>query len=494
VSCELGVVGCGLEAFGVDGRIGREGAHGFGEEGAELGHGLGMGWLAGEVGQFARVGGVIVKFAAFLSAIPFNVAVALGGDGAAHDLGEVVERGGQGAGIAGEAEDLGKGGAVPRGFRVFEQWFQTDAGEPGWRLEGCEIAQGGEEVDELDDTAAGFAALGFGDLGGGDDEGRSGGFVKEGAFLPEAVLAEMVAVVAPEHDEGFVPELVVVEGIEDKADLSINEGDAGVVGAKGFTEGVVGQSVAGGGAVVREGCGRDVGAIGGGRVRQAGGAEGIGIEPGFWRDEGGVGAKEADGEEEGLLAEGVLAEEAGGFEGDHAVGLFGIGAVGGEPAEGGADGFFGGGVDDEGFVGDVAALGVEDAVPGGRVIEAVGADAVGHVVVEDLADACGDSAAPPEQLGQGDGVGQGVAEMAVEVVNLGGVGAEASEDGGAGGIAKGELAVGAFEEEAAGVEAVEVGGGEAGGPGAAEDVAEVVDGDEEDVVGGFGFEVCQRGS
>lgn len=104
----------------------------------------------------------------------------------------------------------------------------------------------------------------------------------------------------------------------------------------------------------------------------------------------------------------------------------------------------------------------------------------------DLADSVCCAARLAVELGESDGVGEGVAEVAVEVVDLGGVGPEAGEDGGTRGVAEGDLAVGAFEEEAAGVEAVEVGGGEAGGAGAAEDVAEVVDGDEEDVLGGVG--------
>ncbi len=482
------LIGSESEAFGIDWGGGGEGADGLGEAGAEvLDEGV-VCWVVGEVEVFVGVGGVIVEFATFLSLIPLDVAVAFGGDGAAHDLGEFVERGGGGFGGAGEAEDLGEGGAGPGGFGIFEEGMEGGAFEGGGWGEAGEVAEGGEEIDEFDDALAGFAALGGGDLRGGDEEGGAGGFVKEGAFLPEAVLAEVVAVVAPEDDGGGGPELVLVEGVEEEAELGIDEGDAGVVGLEGFAEGGFGEVVAGGEAVVGEGGGGNVVAAGVGKFWEVDLVEGMGFEIGFGGDEGGVGAEEAGGEEEGSLLFGEGGEALGGFAGDQAVGLFGVGAVGGEPTEGGGDGFFGGGVGDEGFVGDVAAFGVEDGVPGGGIVEAVGADAVGDVVVVDFADAVGGAAGLAVELGEGDGVGEGVAEVAVEVVNLGGVGAEAGEDGGAGGVAEGDLAVCAFEEEAAGVEAVEVGGGEAWGAGAVEDVAEVVDGDEEDVLGGGGGE------
>ena len=204
------LIGRESEAFGVDGGGGGIGADGFWEAGAEVLDEGGVCWVVGEVLVFVGVGGVIVEFAAFLSFTPFDVAVAFGGDGAAHDLGEGFERGGGGFGGAGEAEDLGEGGAVPGGVGIFEEGMEGGAFEGGGWGEVGEVAEGGEEVDEFDDALAGFAALGLGDLGGGDEEGGAGGFVKEGAFLPEAVLAKVVTVVAPEDDGGGGPEVVLV--------------------------------------------------------------------------------------------------------------------------------------------------------------------------------------------------------------------------------------------------------------------------------------------
>lgn len=90
-----------------------------------------------------------------------------------------------------------------------------------------------------------------------------------------------------------------------------------------------------------------------------------------------------------------------------------------------------------------------------------------------------------EVLGEGDDVGDGLAEVGVEVPNLGGVGTQAGHEAGAGGGADGLLAVGAEEGGAGGGEFVDVGADDVFGSEAMEFGAEVIDGDEEDVGADF---------
>ena len=47
--------------------------------------------------------------------------------------------------------------------------------------------------------------------------------------MPEAVIAELPAVIAPEHDDGVVREAFLVERIEHLADLRVGVADARVV-------------------------------------------------------------------------------------------------------------------------------------------------------------------------------------------------------------------------------------------------------------------------
>jgi hypothetical protein len=132
------------------------------------------------------------------------------------------------------------------------------------------------------------------------------------------------------------------------------------------------------------------------------------------------------------------------------------------------------GIGDELFIGDIAPFGVHDELPRGFVIEAVGANAIRYVVVVDLADAGGKPAVLTEELRQRDDIRQSIAEMAVEVIDLRGIGPATGEHGGAAGIAERDLIVGAVKAHAAGREAVDVRRVRAV-------VREIVDGDENDV-------------
>ena len=196
----------------------------------ELGDGVGVGGVLGEVGDLLGVDVVVVELAALASLVPLGVAPAGGADAGAEDLG---------AFLAAAAGDLGDGVALAGGAGVFEEGDKAVSLEVGGRGDAAELGQGGVEIDVANGGGGGGAGLGH--AGGGDDEGDAGAFLKEAHFLPEAVLAKVVAVVAGEDDDGVFGEVERVEGVEDLADLGVHEADAGEVGLDGLLAEVVGE-------------------------------------------------------------------------------------------------------------------------------------------------------------------------------------------------------------------------------------------------------------
>lgn len=89
--------------------------------------------------------------------------------------------------------------------------------------------------------------------------------------------------------------------------------------------------------------------------------ERVEVEVFFWRDKGRVGPEEAGRNEERFVP--FFSHEFDCLGGDHTVGLFFVSAIGGEPAEGAADLTVRFGIEDEVFVGFVAADGIDDALP-----------------------------------------------------------------------------------------------------------------------------------
>lgn len=87
----------------------------------------------------------------------------------------------------------------------------------------------------------------------------------------------------------------------------------------------------------------------------------------------------------------------------------------------------------------------------------------------------------PEVAGEGEHVRIEVAEFEVVVSDAVGIGAGASEEGGAGGVADRLLAIGTLEKAPARGELVDVGGDGVFGAVATEFGAEIIDCDEEDV-------------
>ena len=107
--------------------------------------------------------------------------------------------------------------------------------------------------------------------------------------------------------------------------------------------------------------------------------------------------------------------------------------------------------------------------------------AVFQAAVPDFAERSGDVAVVFEVLREGDDIGQDAAEVVFEIVNFGGVGTAAEEQGSARGAADGLLAIGAREAEGSRGEPVNIGRDGEGVAVAADGGFQVVDGDEEDV-------------
>ena len=422
---------------------------------------------------------MIVEFEAFLALGPFGVTPSFRADASTHH--RCFES------IVGGTEDLAEGGIIPFGKGIVEERGEGASGEIGGGGKSGEVDDGGVDVDELHDAGARLASSL--ESRGADDEWSAGALFEHGSFLPDAIVfTEVVAVVAPEDDDGVIGELETVEFIEHTAHLGIDKRDAGIVGLQGLAAVEFIDVVIWNGVVVGKSCRGNVVSITVGSVGEADLFERIHVEVFLRSNEGGVGAKKSGGDEKGIVL--LFVHHLDRFGGDHSISLFFVGAFGSEPAEGAAD-FTGGlGVKNEVFVCLVAADWVHGALPGWRVVEAIGADAGGDVVVVDFSDAGNEVVFRDKPLRQGDGVRHGIAEVGIEIVNLDFIGSETGHHRGSAGIAEGELVVGAVEANTACGESVDVGSFGDEISVATERGGEVIDRDEEDV--GFAGEGGSR--
>lgn len=152
----------------------------------------------------------------------------------------IVEFGGavlvQGEAVAVGAERLRFGvvgeGGVARGIGFLNLREQRSAVGEVRPIQTGEVAEGGEEVDGFDDRG-GFLA-GISHAGGRDDERRSKGLFEEAVLAPDGLLAEVPAVITPEHDDGVFVCAGFLKLGENFADVVVNVADAGGVVAAHF--------------------------------------------------------------------------------------------------------------------------------------------------------------------------------------------------------------------------------------------------------------------
>lgn len=104
------------------------------------------------------------------------------------------------AGFAATGVGTIKGVAHGR-FLAFEDGFEAEAFVGLWRGDSCEVAEGGEDVEEVDvafDAGSGLDAWSF------DDEGHAPGVLVEVLFAHETMAANGDAVIGGVEDVGIV--------------------------------------------------------------------------------------------------------------------------------------------------------------------------------------------------------------------------------------------------------------------------------------------------
>ncbi len=141
-----------------------------------------------------------------------------GSDGVAHDFGVA---GFEGAGELAEDVVLAKGGGI------FEDGDEAAAIEIRGRHELCEGGERGVDVHIFSERVGGGAGLL--QAGGADHERDVGIEFEVGGFAPMIGLAERVAMIAEQDDDGIVFETLLLQRSEQLTDLRVGVADAGVV-------------------------------------------------------------------------------------------------------------------------------------------------------------------------------------------------------------------------------------------------------------------------
>ena len=113
------------------------------------------------------------------------------------------------------------------GLGVVEDRTEADAFDVLLLGQAAEFREGGVDVDKLSErstlTAGGLLS------GHADQERCAGGQFEVGVLVPEAVFAELPAMVAPQDDDGVIGEAFLLERIENESDLGVHVADSGVV-------------------------------------------------------------------------------------------------------------------------------------------------------------------------------------------------------------------------------------------------------------------------
>lgn len=178
---------------------------------AHLGDERGVFRLSGDIDVLGAVGPVVIEHA---------------GDGRSFGVAPFGEEVGGGfyrfAGVP-----AAEGGRLRWTAGVLQQRGETVALHRVGRRQTGQFAQGGVDVDELDQGVAAAAAAAHPRRA--DDQRRVQRGVEGAVFAPQAVLAELPAVIAPEDHDRAVAQLPFVEGGEDASDLRVGVARGGLV-------------------------------------------------------------------------------------------------------------------------------------------------------------------------------------------------------------------------------------------------------------------------
>lgn len=285
--------------------------------------------------------------------------------------------------------------------------------------------------------------------------------------------------IADKCDDGIVGQFQAVECVEDAAQLGVHKTDAGEIGAFHvpqffFVEAIVER-------LNPQGHGRNLFEMFGGFLGEFDFFQGIEIKIFLGSDAWHMRTIESAGDEKWFVF--IFLEETNCFGGDLAIGLFFAGAFGVvEPCERAADVF---GlwcvIVDFVFHYLVVPAGVDDVVPGLRVVHAAGADLARDAVMINFADSCGKVTVLFEEFGEGDNIGRFFSETDAVAVDLGGVWTAACHERRAAGVAEGILTIGAVKAYGLFGEAIDMGSFGLGIAIASEGAIQIVGDDEEDV-------------
>ena len=289
----------------------------------------------------------------------------------------------------------------------------------------------------------------------------------------------MVAVVAPEDDNGVVRELEAVERVEQSAHLRVHERDGRVVGLLGLAglhfrraeprpRRHRGERGLGRGQCLRER-----------PLRHRDFLHRIQVKVFLRRDVRAVRTVESSGDEERLVL--VRFEQLDDFGGDDSIGLLLVRALGFHEGERAAQPALGRVVGELVLLVLVAAARIERDVPRRRVVKAGRANLAGVAIMENLPDARCEVTVLHEHLRHRDDFGNHRAEVLLQVIHLRRVRTQAGHHRGATGRAERELAIRAVEAHATLRESVNVRRLHERVAVAAEAIAHIVHRDEEDV-------------
>ncbi len=125
-------------------------------------------------------------------------------------------------------------GAVGFQIGIREPGCERGAAEALFGRQAAEFDERGIQIDEAHGLGARFATHGPGAAWWHDDQGHARALSPGGPLAPVLLVAELPAVIAPEHDPGVFSERRGIELLDEATDLTIHEGDAGEVSADGL--------------------------------------------------------------------------------------------------------------------------------------------------------------------------------------------------------------------------------------------------------------------
>ena len=162
---------------------------------------------------------MVVEFDGGLATVPLGVAEAFGAHGTTDFMGAAF------LAVHGAEIDLRIGRVGPGAIGVFEQGAEALAFGTLVGRQAAKISNSRVEVDQFGDTLGRLPVCLA--VRVADDERHAGGIFVEGAFLPEAVFAEIVPVIADEDHDSVLIEALLLQFCEHEPELGVHEGHRG---------------------------------------------------------------------------------------------------------------------------------------------------------------------------------------------------------------------------------------------------------------------------